>query len=138
MPKLEIGMPNKPLSHGFTLIEVLLALLVVAIALAAMLKITAQDIDHTTRIKQKTIRHWVAMHGVALIQLKKINLPLGQETTKVTSFFNQRWYWRAKLTSTPIPHVQQIQITVSPTQTGPFTDPLIAYQYTPAEKTDAS
>lgn len=115
---------------GFTLIEVLLALSVIAIALTALFKATAQNISHTQRIKEKTISHWVAMQGVSMIQLGLLQLS-NQEVTKVTSMLGQRWYWRAKMNPTPIKSIQQITITVSKNQAGPFRDPLVAFWYKP-------
>lgn len=46
-------MMRKSMNKGFTLIEVLLALAVVAIALTALLKATSQDVANTQRIKEK-------------------------------------------------------------------------------------
>lgn len=115
-------------SKGFTLIEVLLALAVIAIALTALIKATAQTVSNTARIKEKSISHWVAMQGVAAIQLGLLTVPTNQEITQVTTMLGQRWYWRAKLQSTPIKHLQQISITVSKHQSGPFGDALIAFK----------
>ena len=117
-------------SHtGFTLIEVLIALAIIAIALTALFKATAQDIATTQRIKEKSISHWVAMQGVAAIKLGLLPISLNQEVTQVTTMLGQRWYWRANLITTPIKSMQQITITVSPEQNHPFTDPLIAYRH---------
>ena len=114
---------------GFTLIEVLLALAIIAIALTALLKATSQNIEHTTRLKEKSIAHWVAMQGITAIQLGLIPVNLNQDMTKVTSMLGQRWYWRITLASTSIHNVQKITITVSNKPTGPFTDPLIGFRY---------
>lgn len=117
--------------QGFTLIEVLLALAVIAIALSALVKVTAQNVATTQRIKEKTISHWIAMQGVSMIQLGLLTVDTRQEMTEVTSMFGQRWYWRIKLDQTPNKSVQQITIKVSKNQAGPFTDPLIAFRYNP-------
>jgi general secretion pathway protein I len=116
---------------GFTLIEVLIALSIIAIALTALLKSTSQSIEHTARIKEKSISHWVALQGTAAIQLGLIPINLNQEITEVTTMLGQRWYWRAKLTNTPIKTTQKITITVSDDPGGPFTDPLVAARYSP-------
>ncbi|GGI76727.1 GspI family T2SS minor pseudopilin variant LspI [Legionella impletisoli] len=115
--------------NGFTLIEVLLALAVLAIALTALLKATSQDVNYTQRIKERTISHWVAMQGVSAIQLGLITIPAGQPITEVTSMLNQNWYWRAQLLPGPFKKTQIISIKVSTSQSGPFTDELIAYRY---------
>ncbi|AHE67165.1 GspI family T2SS minor pseudopilin variant LspI [Legionella oakridgensis] len=114
---------------GFTLIEVLLALAVIAIALTALLKATSEDVALTDRIKEKTIRHWVAMQGIHMIQLGLLPIHSGQEVTQVTSMLGEQWYWRAKLLPTQIKKMEEIQITTSKNQTGPFHDPVIAFRY---------
>lgn len=122
---------------GFTLIEVLLALAIIAIALTALLKATASNVANTGRIKDKTISHWVAMQGVSMIQLGLLPIKLNQEVTEVTTLLGQRWYWRAKVSSTPLKSVQQILIRVSKTQAGPFGDPLVAFKYNEPGKSHA-
>lgn len=114
---------------GFTLIEVLLALVILAISLTALLKVTGQNINNTNRIKEKSIKHWVAMQAVASIQLKTVPVTLNQTTTQATKMLGQTWYWRAQLSPTPVKTMQQINITVSKNQTGPFTDLLVAYRH---------
>ncbi|MGQ3889531.1 type II secretion system minor pseudopilin GspI [Legionella sp. CNM-1927-20] len=114
---------------GFTLMEVLLALAIIAIALTALLKVTAQNVSNTARIKDKTISHWVALQGVAMLQLKLLNPALNEEITQVTTMLGQRWYWRVKITKTPMKAVQEINIRVSKNQAGPFSEALTAYRY---------
>ena len=114
---------------GFTLIEVLLALVILAIALTALLKVTGQIINNTNRIKEKSMKHWVAMQAVAAIQLNTVPVSSNQATTKSTRMFGQTWYWRAQLFPTPVKTMQQINITVSKNPTGPFTDLLVAYRH---------
>jgi general secretion pathway protein I len=114
---------------GFTLVEVLLALAVIAIALTALLKATAQNIENTHRIKNKTIGHWVAMQGVSMIQLNLIQLNQSQESTQATTMLGERWYWRAKLSETPLKKMQKITISVSQKQAGPFREEFIAFRY---------
>ena len=114
---------------GFTLVEVLLALAVIAIALTALLKATAQNIENTHRIKEKTISHWVAMQAVSMIQLNLIQVNQSQEATQVTSMLGERWYWRARISTTPLKTMQQISISVSATPTGPFREELSAFRY---------
>lgn len=116
---------------GFTLIEVLLALMIIAIALTALVRSTSQNVVGTVHIKDKAVSHWIAMQGVTMIQLGLIDIVPNQEITKVTRMLNQRWYWRVKLTPTPLTHVLKITISTSQKQSGPFHETLIAFRYTP-------
>lgn len=114
---------------GFTLIEVLLALAIIAISLTALLKSTAQTVRNTARLEDKAISHWVSMQGVTMIQLKLLPLPLNQTITQVTDLLGQKWFWQATVTKTPIPNVERILITTSKNQSGPFQNPLYAFRY---------
>lgn len=114
---------------GFTLIEVLLALAVIAIALAALLKSMAQSVDHTHRMKQKAVSHWVAMQGVAMVQLGLLNIIPNQETTQDTIMLGTHWYWRVKTQTTPLKNLQLITILVSTEKSGPYREEIQAFRY---------
>ena len=116
-------------ANGFTLIEVLLALAIVSIALVALIRASAQTVHFTHRIKEKTISHWIAMQGVAMVQLGLLPVSTAHEVSQITTMLGQRWYWRVKTRQTPIQGVLEITVRVSKNQAGPFTDPLIAYRY---------
>lgn len=113
--------------QGFTLIEVLLALAIIAIALTALISTNAFNLKGMARLQEKTRYHWVQMQGVAMIQTGM--LTKFQDNTQITSLLGQRIYWRVKTESTPIHGVQRLNITASARATGPFQDTLIAYRY---------
>lgn len=122
---------SKRTTSGFTLVEVLLALAIIAIALTALLKAIAQNVENTQRIKEKTISHWVAMQGVAMIQLGLLQINQNQETTQDTNMLGEHWFWRAKTSSTSQQSIQLITIFVSSQKTGPFREELHAFRYVP-------
>ncbi|KTD55724.1 type II secretory pathway protein LspI [Legionella santicrucis] len=114
---------------GFTLIEVLIALSIIAIALTALLKAISQNVETARRIKEKTVSHWIAMQGVAMIQLNLLQVNQSQETTQDTTMLNEHWYWRAKISSTSQKNIQKITILVSTEKAGPFREELQAFRY---------
>lgn len=118
-------------TSGFTLIEVLLALTIIAIALTALLKAIAQNVENTQRIKEKTVSHWVALQGVALVQLGLLQINQSQETTQDTIMLGSHWYWRVKVSPTPEKSIQLITILVSTEKSGPFHEELQAFRYLP-------
>lgn len=115
--------------HGFTLIEVLLALSIVAIAFAALLKATTSDIVNTERLRNKTLAHWVAMQGLSMIQLATITINNHETITEKSSILDRSFYWRATLSDTDLAHVQRIDIQISQSASGPFLPELIGYRY---------
>lgn len=126
---VNLGCKRSMRSKGFTLIEVLIALAIIAIALTALLKATSQDVVYTERIKENSIGHWVAMQGISMVQLGLLSIQPGEEASQVTAMFGERWYWRAKLSPTPVKRMQKIEIMISKNQSGPFSAPLIGYKY---------
>lgn len=114
-------------NQGFTLIEVLLALAVIAIAVTALLKTSAQTLNANSRLQDKSIKHWVAMQAINKVQMRNLILRNGPPTTKSLHAFDKTWYFRAKLQQTKIKKVQKIIVDVSANQHGPFTDQLTAF-----------
>ncbi len=127
----EVAFQKRSNEAGFTLIEVLLALSIIAIALTALLKAISQNVETTRRIKEKNVSHWVAMQGVTMIQLNLLQINQSQETTQDTTMLNEHWYWRAKVSTTPQKNIQKIVISVSTEKIGPFREELQAFRYVP-------
>lgn len=119
-------MQNK---HGFTLIEVVLALAVIAISITALMRTSAQTLNATNRIKEKSIKHWIAMQAIHQVQSQELSLRSGLPSIKSFRAFNQTWYFRAKLQPTNLNKIKRITVDVSNTQGGPYTDPLMAFFY---------
>lgn len=86
--------------RGFTLLEVLIALAVLAIALGAI----TQAIGHTTAnvayLKDKTFAHWVAMNQVAELQANQAFPPLGTEKGSEV-MGSHEWHWQRNVNKTP-------------------------------------
>lgn len=114
---------------GFTLVEVLIALAIIAIALTALMKSIAQNVGNTQRIKQKTVSHWVALQGVAMVQSGLLHINSGQETTQDTTLLGEHWFWRVKVSKTPQKSIQLLTVSVSSEKTGPFHNELYAFRY---------
>lgn len=122
---------KRPNSPGFTLLEVLLALAIIAIAFAALLKANGQNIRLNTRLLSNTKQTIVAEQALRMIQLGIINPPEGRETTESMVLFNQRWYWRVLVEKSPINTILIIKISTSQKLSGPFTQAILGYRYKP-------
>ncbi len=118
-------MNSKP--SAFTLIEVLLALSVLAIALSAMLKASSNTVIGTQHAKDKTLSHLVAMQAISLIQLNLIKLHGGESIEKEMNLLGQTWFWSATVSSTPLSQVEKITVKTRAKRQGPSIDTFIAY-----------
>ncbi|MDP3559698.1 MAG: type II secretion system minor pseudopilin GspI [Legionellaceae bacterium] len=114
--------------NGFTLIEVLLALSVIAIAIAALLFAEGQNIRYTERIENKLMQHWVAMQALAKFKIYGHPKAWQSPVTEEMRFFDHSWYWRAYPKAGPYSNTLRIDISVSRNIQGPFTPTLTTFQ----------
>ena len=84
---------------GFTLVEVLIALLVLALALTAWQLRIAQQLDSASYLQDKTLAQWVAYNQWQYLQLaQRLGQPLPPVTQRGSSVLGGRtWYWQAVL-----------------------------------------
>lgn len=116
------------LSTGFTLIEVLVALAIIAIALTAIIQASTRTIATNDRVKKRSISHQVQLQAMSLIQTGIIQSK--QNTiTQATTLFKQKWYWQAKKQPTAYKQIERIVIRVSDKPQGPFLHSLVGYRY---------
>lgn len=98
--------------RAFTLIEVLVALAIVAVALAAGMRALAQSADSATSLKLRTLALWVAQNHLAQAQLAdpwpSRGITSGDETQA-----GVRLAWRQTVTDTPNPAFRKIDIVVA-------------------------
>lgn len=78
---------------GFTLLEVLVALGILAIALGAIIQSVSQATSNIGYLRDKTYAHWVAMNRVVEIQVGNTWPNLGtDEGSEVMA--NHEWFWK--------------------------------------------
>lgn len=83
-------------SSAFTLIEVLIALFIIAIALAAAIQATNQSVRATMHVRNTTIAHFVAMNILSEIQVGMTPPPTsGSPTNGQTKMLGEEWKWTA-------------------------------------------
>lgn len=96
--------------RGFTLVEILVALALLAVALSAGMRALAQIADGAGTLKARTLALWVAQNQLAAAQLSPslaVGSTRGEATQAGTPFV-----WRASVTGTPNPAFRRIDIVV--------------------------
>lgn len=105
-------------SRGFTLVEVMVALVIVAVALPAFLSLVMTQLDGTGAIRDKTMAFWVAENEMTRLQLQHrllqdFNLP-DSDQGEVTQA-GVEWYWQMEneATDSGIEGFRQVEISVA-------------------------
>ncbi|EEB80475.1 MAG: type II secretion system minor pseudopilin GspI [Halioglobus sp.] len=101
--------------HGFTLVEVMVALAVVALALPALMFALQQQVDATGYLRDKSIAHNVAANKlteVRILAFARGDLLKGKESGVVT-MGEREWYWWMESKLTEVPLFYRLQIDVA-------------------------
>lgn len=106
------GWPVRPASNrGFSLIEVLAALIVVALGLLGVIEAVSQTANNTGYLRDKSIAHWIAMNRLTEIRLEQ-QPPKIAKTSDEIEMANRRWRWTVEVTQSPLQSVRRIEVKV--------------------------
>ncbi|CAI3147910.1 Type II secretion system protein I [Acinetobacter calcoaceticus] len=98
-------------SKGFTLLEVMVALAIFAVAAVALTKVAMQYTQSTSNAILRTKAQFVAMNEVALMEINQEWLQ-GTQSKQVTSQ-GETWQIDKSAESTVSPNVQKVDLQVS-------------------------
>ncbi len=96
---------------GFTLIEVMVALTIIALSLGALLSTSGSQAVSATYLKQKTLAHWVAVNELTQLRISKTFPSLGDKKGS-TEMANNEWFWIRTSQATEDKNARQISFTV--------------------------
>ncbi len=115
------------LLRGFTLIEVLIALIVLAVAGAALAASTGRVALQTAALERSALAHWVVENHWVRMQLSRHHNPgppsVGEATTTVI-LGGRRWRLQESISTTEYPLLYRVELQayelVDDRPTGPF------------------
>ena len=105
-------MLNRKAAKGFTLLEVLIALSVLAIALGAIIQSVAATTNNVGYLRDRTLAHWVAMNKVVELQVGTNDWPALGNTDGTYELANYEWYWKVSVVETPLKDVRRLEVEV--------------------------
>lgn len=109
-----MNMPTAERSHrGFTLIEVLAALVIVALGMLGVIEAVTQTARNGTYLREKTLAHWIAMNLVTERRLLGSPPQVGV-TSDELEYAGQRWRYTVKVTQTQVESLRRMDVSVRP------------------------
>ena len=106
--------------RGFTLLEVLVALVIVALGMSALLETLDQSARNVMALRDKTVAEWIAMNQIELARLSPTAPAAGTTQGDVQNCGNGNWHWQQQVSAIDaIPGL--LTVTVSVRRTGTAT-----------------
>jgi general secretion pathway protein I len=104
---------NRQRLQGFTLLEVLIALAVLALAMGAAIKATSDYTSNQAYLRDRTLAMWVARNVLVEYQVKGEWLSVG-ERKGIREMGHQEWRWLARISQTEEAELRRLDVEVYP------------------------
>ena len=100
-------------ARGFTLLEVMVAMAVLAIAMAALVRTAITQVDNTGYLETKTFAHWAASNQLVETVIANPWPAVGIKKGS-TEMSNQAFDWTIKTSTTPFAELRRLDINLFP------------------------
>jgi len=100
--------------RGFTLIEVLAALVIVALGMLGVIEAVTQSTRNGTYLREKTLAHWIALNVITEKRLQPEPPPVTGDLAGDVEFAGQRWRWTMQVTQTQVASLRRMDVSVRP------------------------
>ena len=107
------GRLRGPGAGGFTLIEVVVALAIVALGMSTLLMTLGSAADTAGYLRDKTFAEWIAFNQLTLTRITG-QLPATGSTEGDLDFAGRRWHWKQDVTQMDFPGMLRIDVRVQP------------------------
>ena len=98
--------------RGFTLIEVVVALAIAAVSLAAVTATVSQMVDGSNAVQERTYASWIAQNRIAEMRLANA-VPEVSTTTNEVRYANLDWQIETDVSETGVENLYRVDVAVT-------------------------
>jgi len=98
-------------ARGFTLVEVLVALMIVAMGLAALMTTVSGTARGSGYLRDKTLAEWIALNRLAEVRLN-LNKMGDDNDTGQLDFANRAWHYDTRYFATSVTSMKRVVVRV--------------------------
>ena len=98
-------------SRGFTLVEVMVALLIVAIGLSALMITVSSTARTSGFLRDKTVAQWIALNRLTEVRLNLNKFAANTDTGEV-NFANRTWHYDTRYFDTSVATMKRVVVRV--------------------------
>jgi general secretion pathway protein I len=99
------------LSRGFTLVEVLVALVVVALGLTALMVAVNGTARTSGSLRDKSLAQWIALNRLSEVRLNVVKFGKNTDTGEL-DFSNRKWHYDTRYFDTSIQSMKRVVVRV--------------------------
>jgi general secretion pathway protein I len=103
---------SRKTAGGFTILEVMVALLIVSLGLMSVVASMNQMIDASNTMRERTYANWIAQNKIAEMRLANVLPDVGSSSGEL-EFANIDWAWRAVISETGVENLFRVDVTIS-------------------------
>ena len=98
--------------HGFTLLEVLVALTIVAVGLLAVSSAAGNSSRNAVTLRDDTFAQWVGLNELTMLRVAQ-SWPNDDSLNGDADMAGEKWHWKATMTKTADPGLLRVDIDVT-------------------------
>ena len=97
---------------GFTLIEVMVAMVIAVLALAGVLAAVSQMVDAGIAMRERTYASWIGQNKITELRLANV-IPDVSESNGELEYAGIEWAWTATISETGVENLFRVDVEVS-------------------------
>ena len=98
--------------RGFTLIEVMVAMVIAVLALGGVLAAISQMVDSGIAMRERTYASWIAQNKITEMRLANV-IPDVSESNGEVEFADLEWAWTATVSETGVENLFRVDVDVA-------------------------